>query len=264
MLTQTQLTWLIFRLGEYEKTIANNFVRSANLRRILEQTGTPEVIQNCKPIFQKLVDPQVRGTLVTDVLDFAMDDPDDVEEALDYTSDVTSHLQNIPDSLMTCLHESFGGTPKCVSILRNLTRKGIMYSAASRHAGNSSVLIHSGQPGVLIPAQIQCFVQVVLPENNTPVTFVAAQRYLPANVKQDPFSSYPFLCAELWSLELDSLGLYTPESIESHFAYCPMKWEERQVMVVISLSRVSYSLSTIDILLIGVLEGDLTLVGQLY
>ena len=37
-----------------EETIARRFVHSANLRRILEQTGTPEVIQNCKPIFQKL------------------------------------------------------------------------------------------------------------------------------------------------------------------------------------------------------------------
>jgi len=238
-----------FLLGEYEETIARSFVRSANLRRILEQTGTPEVIQNCKPIFQKLLDPQVRGTLVTDLLSFAMDDLD-VEEVSDYVSDTTSPLPEIPDSLMTCLHESFGETPKCISLLPNLTVKGIIYSAASRHVGNSSVLIHSGRPGVLIPAQIQCFVQLVLPDNiNTPVTFVAAQRYLPANVKRDPFSAYPFLRAELWSRELDSLGLYTPESIESHFAHYPMKWEERQVMAIISLSRVSCSLNIIDILL---------------
>jgi hypothetical protein len=192
-----------------------------------------------------------------------MDDLDDAEEESDYASDVTSPLQKIPDSLMTCLHESFGENTKCISMTPNLTRKGIMYSAASRHVGNSSVLIHSGQAGVLIPAQIQCFVQLVLPDNNTPVMFVAAQRYLPANVKHDPFSTYPFLRAELWSCELDSLGFYTPESIESHFAYCPMKWEEQQVMAIISLSRVSYSLNAIDILLIGVLEGALTLVGQL-
>ena len=232
--------------GEYEETIARSFVRSANLRRILEQTGTPEVIQNCKSMFRKLVDPQVRGTLVTDLLSFAMDDLDDVEEMS--TSDTTSPLPKIPDSLTTCLQESFGGTAKVIALLPNLTMKGIIYSAASRHAGNSSILIHSGLPGVLIPAQIQCFVQLVLPDNiNTPVTFVAAQRYLPVNVNRDPFSAYPFLRAKLWSRELDSLGLYTPESIESHFAHCPMEWEEQQVMAIISLSRVSYLLNTIDI-----------------
>ena len=237
-----------FLLGEYEETIARNFVRSANLRHILEQTGTPEVIQNCKPIFQKCFDPQVRGTLVTDLLSFAMDDLDDAEVMS--ASDATNPLTKIPDDLMTCLHESFGESPKCISVLPNLTLKGIIYSSASRHAGNSSVLIHSGRPGVLIPAQIQCFVQLVLPDSiNAPVTFVAARRYLPANVKRDPFSTYPFLRAELWSHELDALGLYAPESIESHFAHCPMKWEERQVMAVISLSRVSYSLNTNDILL---------------
>ena len=184
------------------------------------------------------MDPQVRGTLVTDLLSFAMDDLDDVEVS-DYVSNTTP-LPKIPESLMTCLHESFGETPKSISLLPNLTIKGIIYSAASRHTGNSSVLIHSGQPSVLIPAQIQCFVQLVLPDNiNTHVTYVAAQRYLPANVKCDPFSAYPFLRAELWSHKLGSLGLYTPESIESHFAYCPMKWEEQQVMAVISLSQVS-------------------------
>ena len=231
-------------LGEYEETIARRFVHSANMRRILEQTGTPEVIQNCKPIFQKLIDPQVRGTLVTDLLSFAVDDIDDVEEEnFDYASD-TSPLPKMPESLMTCLVENFGETPRCIALLPNLTMKGIVYSAASRHVGNSSVLIHSGQPGVLIPAQIQCFVQLVLPDNiNIPVTFVAAQRYLPANVIHDPFSAYPFLRAGLWSRELDSLELYTPESIESHFAHCPMEWEERQVMAIISLSRVSYSLN---------------------
>ena len=219
------------------------------MRRILEQTGTPEVIRNCKPIFQKLVNPEIRGTLVTNVLSFVMDDLDEVEES-GYAPDTTSPLPKIPDSLMTCLLESFDETPKCISILPNLSMKGIRYSAASRHVGNSSVLIHSGRPGVLIPAQIQCFVQLVLPDNiNTPVTFVAAQRYLPANVKHDPFSAYPFLRAELWSHELDVLELYTPESIESHFAHCPMKWEEGQVMAVISLSRVSYSLNTNDVLL---------------
>jgi hypothetical protein len=236
-------------LGEYEETIARSFVRSANLRRILEQTGTPEVIRNCKPIFKKLIDPQIRDSLVTDMLSFAMDDLDDVE--VSDTSDSSSPLSKIPDSLMTCLRESFDETPKCIALLPNLTMKGIIYSAASRHAGNSSVLIHSGQPGVMIPAQIQYFVQLVLPDNiNTPVTYVAAQRYLPANVKHNPFSTYPFLRTELWSYELSSLGLYTPESIVSHFAHCPMEWEERQVMAVISLLRVSYSLNTIDILLI--------------
>jgi len=178
-------------------------------------------------------------------LSFATDDLDDVEVP-DYTSDTTSPLPKISDSLMECLHESFDKTPKCISLLPNLTMKGIVYSTASRHVGNSSVLIHSGRPGVLIPAQIQCFVQLVFPDNiNTPVMFVAARRYLPANVKRDPFLTYPFLHAELWSRKLDFLELYKPESIESHFAHCPMEWEEQQVMAIISLSQVSYLLNTI-------------------
>lgn len=105
--------------------------------------------------------------------------------------------------------------------------EGKQYLAASHHARNSSVLIHSGRPGVLTPAQIQYFVQLVLPDTNTPVTFIAAWRYLPGNVKHDPFSTYPFLHAGLWSRELNTLGLYYPESIESHFAHFPIEWEEQ-------------------------------------
>ena len=183
------------------------------------------------------------------MLSFATDNLDDVEVS-DYASDTTSPLTEIFGSLMTCLHENFDETPKSISLLPNLTMKGIVYSAASRHAGNSSVLIHSGQPGVSTPAQIQYFVRLILPDSlNTPVMFMAARRYLPGNVKHDPFSTYPFLRAELWSRKLASLGLYAPESIESHFAHCPMEWEEQQLMAVISLSRVSYSLTTINILL---------------
>ena len=202
-----------FLLGEYEETIARSFVRSANLRRILDQTGTPEVIQNCKPIFQKLLDPQVRGTLVTDMLSFAMDDFDNVDSE-DTSSDTTN--PKIPDSLMECLLERFGEIPKSISLLPNLTMKGIIYSAASRHVGNSSVLIHSGRPGVLIPAQIQCFVELVLPDNtNTPVTYVVAQRTcqrMSNVILSQPSHSCALSCGVANSIPSDS----TPQKALNH------------------------------------------------
>jgi hypothetical protein len=195
-------------------------------------------------MFQKLVECQVRGTLVTDMLSFAISDldGDDGAEGANHSSERRQTPDSkITNSLRTCLLETFDGAwPNSVSLLSNLTMKGITYSAASRHPGNSSILLHSEQQGVLIPARIEHFVQLVLPDNiNAPVTFVAVRRYQPANINHDPFSTFPFLRAQLWSRELDSLKLYTLESIESHFAYCPMEWEDQQVMAVISLSRVS-------------------------
>ena len=47
--------------------MAKSYVRSANLRALTSKLGCPEVIQNCQLIFQKMVDPQLRGTLTTDI-----------------------------------------------------------------------------------------------------------------------------------------------------------------------------------------------------
>lgn len=218
-------------------TIAESFVRSSNLRRILEQTGTPEVIRHCKPIFQKFIQPQTRDTLATDMLSFAirnLDDVDNIDEK------PTTPNTRIPPALMSCILETFDGDrPNSISVISTLTIKGITYSVASRHLGNSSVLIDSGRQGVMLPAQIEYFVQLSLPDNpETLLMFAAARRYMPSEVKIDPFSSFPFLRAQLWSKELDELELYPLDNIASHFAYCPMRWEDRNVIAVVSLSRV--------------------------
>ena len=52
-----------------------------------------------------------------------VEDLDDAEVA-DYNSNTTSPLPKIPDSLMTCLHESFSQTPKSICLLPSLTMKG--------------------------------------------------------------------------------------------------------------------------------------------
>ncbi|KDR79753.1 hypothetical protein GALMADRAFT_136364 [Galerina marginata CBS 339.88] len=236
MIGKLQHASINYKEDEYSETIARSFVRSANLRQLLEKTGTPEVIRNCKPMFQKLVDPQIRDTLLTDMLSFTGDfDGDDGEDAISAPWSCSS----IPGSLMACIAETFDGIhPMSVSLLSNITIQGVIYSVSSRHSGNSSILIQSGQQKVLIPAQIEHIVQLVFPNNIiAPVTFAAARRYQPADIEHDPFTPYPFLRAQLWSRELDTLELYPLESIECHFAYCPMEWEGQQVVAVISLSR---------------------------
>jgi len=54
-------------IGKMEETIARAYTRSAHLRAILLKSGCPEVIQHSKVFFDKLLDPQVRGSLVTDI-----------------------------------------------------------------------------------------------------------------------------------------------------------------------------------------------------
>ena len=55
------------KIGELEQTIAQSYTRSANLRALTSKSECPEAIKNCHSIFLKLVNPQVRDTLTTDI-----------------------------------------------------------------------------------------------------------------------------------------------------------------------------------------------------
>ena len=61
--------------------MAKSFVRSSNLRALTSKLGCPEVIQNCKSIFQKMFNPEFRGTLTTDIQSISslLDDKDEAD-----------------------------------------------------------------------------------------------------------------------------------------------------------------------------------------
>lgn len=70
---------LIICLGELEVTVAYAFARASNLRAILFKSGCPEVIKHTEIIFHKLVDPQLRDSLQTDIWSFEQMGADDEE-----------------------------------------------------------------------------------------------------------------------------------------------------------------------------------------
>jgi hypothetical protein len=233
-------------LGEYETTISHPFVRGNNLRGIFQKTGTPEVILNCKPMFQKLVEPQVRNTLVTDILTLFTG-----ESVPEFDDPVTEpQLQQPvqpPDALPVKLRECFIATfEDCLPahLLSHLTISGITYSTSTTHLGNSLILLKSSAPNKYLPARIDFIAQILLDtDDGHLVTFIATRKYKPSPIKSDPFRSFPFLQVELWSRELDSLKLYLLNSIECHFAQSLVLWKDLNLMVMISLSRVCIFLS---------------------
>ena len=180
-------------LGEYEENISHSFVRSAALKNLILKTRTPEVIQNCKPIFRKLIDPQVRSTLLTDIVGF-------LGEALDISDDedlppvALKSVSYLPDSLRDCILNHLGYLPTSASTLSLLTVTGITYSVASKHRGNSCVLLDSLSKTVFLPAQIEHIVQFVSNNDISGVdTMVAVRRFKHLNNQSDPFSNYPLL-----------------------------------------------------------------------
>jgi len=224
--------------GEYEETISRSFVRSAALKNLILKTGTPEVIQNCEPIFRKFVDPQIRNTLLTDIAGFS-------GEALDSSDDgdlppiVLKSISYLPDSLKNCILEHLGYLPTSASTLSHLTVAGISYSVASKHTGNSCILLDIPFKTVFVPAQVQHIVQFVSNNNTSSVnTLVAIRRFKGLNNQSDPFLIYPLLRTQIWSCELGALELHPVSAIQCHFASSTMQWKGGQVMVMVSLSRV--------------------------
>ena len=101
-------------LSEYEETISHSFMQSAALKNLILKTGTPEVIQNCEPIFRKLIDPQVRSTLLMDIVGFS-------GEALDISDDedlplvALKSVSYLPNSLRDCILNHLGYLPTSTS-----------------------------------------------------------------------------------------------------------------------------------------------------
>ena len=214
-------------------------MRSSNLRNIFYHRGTPQVIQNCEPIFQRLIRPKSRSTLVSDILQFDHDDDvypydDDSQWTFPEKSSV------IPDDLRGCIRATFDADYEVIS-LSHLTIGGRTYSTSTKHLGNSHILLKSGIPGQLVPARIDYITQVMVPcdRQDMAIAYIAARKYRPLNLANDPFRAYPCLQAELWSEDLSDLELYPLDSIKTHFVSLPVLWEGQSMMVAVSLSRVS-------------------------
>jgi hypothetical protein len=225
--------------GEYEETISRSFVRSTALKSLIHKTGAPEVIQNCESMFRKFVNSQIRDTLLTDMMSLS------ATEALDSTDDQDllppaqlKSVSSLPNPLKDSIQRHFGSLPASASILSHLTIAGITYSVASKHIGNSYVLLNSTSQAIFLPVQIQYIVQLIFKGEIS--TFIVAQRFKQHNTQFDPFSHYPLLQTQLWSSELGTLELHPIEDIQCHFACSTMLWEGKKVLVVVSLSRVCF------------------------
>jgi hypothetical protein len=143
------------------------------------------------------------------------------------------------------MRRHLGSLPTSASMLSQLTVAGLTYSVASKHSGNSCVLLSSPSNAVFLPARIECIVQYVSDDDNSSIiTLVAVRRFKRPDTASDPFSRYPLLRTQIWSPEVGDLELHSVNAIHCHFACSTILWEGEKVMVAVSLSRVrSFSVS---------------------
>jgi hypothetical protein len=219
-------------IGEMEETIARAYTRSAHLRAILLKSGCPEVIQHSKVFFDKLLDPQVRGSLVTDIHTLSP-----VEEAgIHNFEDLDEQAARpIPTEIRDAIKSMNLTVPSRATLQTYITIRGLKFAIASKHPGNSCAMV-SIEGGTPQPAQIVYILEFNIPE--TPSTYLAVRRYKAANIEYDPFSKYPVLQAKLWDARLADVEIVRTSQVLSHFACLPVQLGKCSFNAVVSLSRV--------------------------
>ena len=119
--------------------MAKSFVQSSNLRALTSKSGCPEVIRNCKSIFQKMVDPELRGTLTTDIQSISslLDDKDEADDMASW-NDRTA--RPIPQELQAALSPLYEVSPRTAQFLPHIAINGLTYTSYQKHRGNSCIL----------------------------------------------------------------------------------------------------------------------------
>jgi hypothetical protein len=215
--------------------MAKSFVRSANLRALVFKSQSPEVIQNCQPMFQKLVNPDLRYSLQTDIQvlsSLAEGGDDDGDDDLNWNE---CTAKPISKDLRTALTRLRFQSTSTAQFLHRITINGLVYTPTSKHDGNSRILLKSQEDQNQVPAQIQTIFQISFLDSVQ--TLIAIRRHQPSRLRHDPFSRYPVLRARLWGVKLGELEVIRPDQVFSHFACLPLKGDFEGHIVAASLSR---------------------------
>ena len=193
--------------------------------------GCPTAIKNCSGFFSKLIDPQVRNTLLLDIAQFLS-----LEDEADEPAEIIGQITTIAEGPYKALQTYFQGakrTPHEARTLHYHTLNHLMFSTFIQHRGNSFVLVHRlSLPSV--PAQIDSILQI--PGKGT---YFVVQFFL-KTMLDDPFQQHPVLQASLWSQNIGQLVIVKPQDIESHFVCLSFEWQGAKCQAVMSLSQVLF------------------------
>ena len=114
-------------------------------------------------MFQKLVDPQLRDTLQTDmrVLSSLTEDGDADEyddNAMNWNEQMAHHIST---DLCAALARFNSESPRTAQFLPNIIMNGLVYLPTSKHQGNACILLRL-QDQSLVPARIQTIFQILV------------------------------------------------------------------------------------------------------
>ena len=208
----------------------------------MSKSECPQALKNCHPIFLKLVNPQVRDTLTTDInaLTSLFDDVEELDDDTVVWNEQTTRLifPEVRQALSAFLEQGIV-VPQTAQFLTHFKRDGLTYSTSYKHAGNSRIMLRSPENVLPIAAQIEYIFQLRFLTSIK--TFTAFRRYQRGSIPTNLFSCFPILQAQVLGNELGTIEITEPAQLISHFGYLPIKIEGEKVLLAVPLSRVSLS-----------------------
>ena len=211
-----------------EETIATTFVESANLRGFLLKDECPCAIKNCRDFFNKLVHPNVRNTLLADMMSPFVNQTEMVQPSTELIDEEGATISS--QSTHQTIYNSLGPSrTKNAKFLKHFTRFGHTFSPFSRHKGNGSVILYDRISGHQVPAQLEDIIHLSSDE-----VYFTVRKYL-RQATSDPFTAYPALQTTIWQTALGSVTIVQSDDILGHFAGLPFQWNGANSIAVISL-----------------------------
>ena len=210
----------------------------------MSKSECPEALKNCHPVFLKLVNPQVRDTLTTDInaLTSLFDDVEELhDDTIVWNDQTTQIFPEVRQALSSFLGQAIM-VPQAAQFLTHLKRDGLTYGTSYKHAGNSRIMLKSSRNALPIAARIEYIFQLCL--SASVKTFVAFRRYQRASISADPFSCFPVLQGQVLGDKLGTIEITEPAQLTCHFGYLPIEIEGEKVFLAVPLSRVRLSSKT--------------------
>jgi hypothetical protein len=197
-------------------TLSHAFIRGGKLKRLLASSRCPEILRQCKGIFDR--------AFGVNYQDDSSSDTNDVRSIPSVKTSRTTRSRRTPDDLNTLV--------QCDHVLLHARFR---YNGYTFTSGKSLINFYPNGPESSSTA-IAGSISYIFDSPEGPVVF-AVRRQLPIPASTlDPFQHYPNFPAKLYSHQLsDTLEMVRPEWVMGHVARWQMTPSE---VVVVSLSPV--------------------------
>lgn len=195
-----------------EATLLQSYIRGGRLRRWLSRPDCPEVIKECKALFDKAYSHQID------------DEAPDSDEEPPFKS---TSRESIPKDLRALTRGAD------VELHARLHHRNIIYSRSSTHLGNSLIFFYPGGDKSAKP--VPACIKYIFSKQGALALAVQRQRPAPVGTT-DPFTRYPYFPAKLYSSKLSN----TLETVQVDWIMCHfVRWQlSSDLSVVLMLPRV--------------------------